>query len=54
MTGGCLTKMGGVKNFQHKHTQVVHFEAEMFKCRLSKELDEIIDPIKKFDRSKFY
>ena len=45
--------MGGVKNFQHKHTQVVHFEAEMFKCRLSKELDEIIDPMKKYDRSKF-
>lgn len=31
-----------------------HFEAEMFKHRLQKELDEIIDPIKKFDRPKFY
>ena len=33
--------------------KVAHFEAEMFKHRLPKELDEIIDPIKKFDQPKF-
>ena len=44
----------GLQISNENMSQVVHFEAEMFKHRLSKELDEIIDPIKKFDRPKFY
>ena len=35
-------------------SKVAHFEAEMFKRRLSKELDEIVDPVKKFGRAKIH